>query len=45
MKSVEIVALIYRAERTQKWTDEEIKDYEMSISRYFERFFSIFIFL
>lgn len=37
MKSVEMIALIYRAERTQKWTDEEVKDYEMSITRFFEK--------
>lgn len=42
MKSVEMIALIYRAERTQKWTDEEIKDYEMSISRYFEKYSNLF---
>ncbi|KAH7726602.1 CRE-PTR-23 protein [Aphelenchoides avenae] len=36
MNSVEMVVLLYRAERHGGWTDLEIKNYEMSISKYFK---------
>jgi hypothetical protein len=37
LNAVEMIVLLYRAERIGGWTDREIKDYEMSISKYFEK--------
>ncbi|KAL3118481.1 hypothetical protein niasHT_008713 [Heterodera trifolii] len=36
MDSVEMVVLLYRAERIGGWKDDDISDYEMSISNYFK---------
>lgn len=37
MSSVEMIVLLYRAERHGGWTDQEIKNYELSISKYFRK--------
>jgi hypothetical protein len=34
---VGMIAFIYKAERVGGWSDEEIKAYEMEITKFFER--------
>lgn len=41
MASVEMMVLLYRAERIGGWSDLDINNYEMSISKYFEKYFKI----
>ncbi|VDN02756.1 unnamed protein product [Thelazia callipaeda] len=36
MVSVKMLKLLYRSERIGDWTDQEIKQYELSIARYFQ---------
>lgn len=40
INKVGMVALIYKAERVGDWSDDEIKEYEMGISKFFEQYFS-----
>lgn len=35
METVEMIVLLYRAERIGGWNDQDIIDYEMNISKYF----------
>uniref|UniRef100_A0A915EEC6 SSD domain-containing protein n=1 Tax=Ditylenchus dipsaci TaxID=166011 RepID=A0A915EEC6_9BILA len=37
MDRVEMIVLLYRAERIGGWSDAEIRDYEMSVSNYFKK--------
>uniref|UniRef100_A0A914HEQ8 SSD domain-containing protein n=1 Tax=Globodera rostochiensis TaxID=31243 RepID=A0A914HEQ8_GLORO len=39
MKRVDMVVLTYKAERIGAWTDDEIKEWEMGVSHYFEQEF------
>jgi hypothetical protein len=36
LESAEMLALLYKAERVGGWSNDEIKEYEMEISRFFE---------
>lgn len=38
IKSIKMIALVYQAERVGKWSNEEVKAYEMEISNYLEKF-------
>ncbi|KAL3074915.1 hypothetical protein niasHS_014360 [Heterodera schachtii] len=40
MRRVEMVVLTYKAERIGAWTDDEIKEWEMSVSHFFEQEFN-----
>lgn len=37
MNAVEIVVFTYRAERHAGWTDATVRDYEMRVAQFFER--------
>lgn len=36
LKSAEMLSLMYKAERVGGWSNDEIKEYEMQISKFFE---------
>lgn len=38
IESVAMILLVYKAERVGKWSDEEVKDYEMRVHHYFQKF-------
>uniref|UniRef100_A0A915M2B4 SSD domain-containing protein n=1 Tax=Meloidogyne javanica TaxID=6303 RepID=A0A915M2B4_MELJA len=38
MEKVEMIVLLYRAERIGGWTNEDISNYEMSVSNYFKNY-------
>ncbi|KAF7638765.1 SSD domain-containing protein [Meloidogyne graminicola] len=38
MEKVEMIVLLYRAERIGGWNDEDISNYEMSVSNYFKNY-------
>uniref|UniRef100_A0A914NN52 SSD domain-containing protein n=1 Tax=Meloidogyne incognita TaxID=6306 RepID=A0A914NN52_MELIC len=40
MEKVEMIVLLYRAERIGGWTNEDISNYEMSVSNYFKNNFT-----
>uniref|UniRef100_A0A1I8BGI7 SSD domain-containing protein n=1 Tax=Meloidogyne hapla TaxID=6305 RepID=A0A1I8BGI7_MELHA len=40
MAKVEMVALIYKAERVGGWSDDEVKNWQLNVSKYFDKFFS-----
>ena len=37
MKSVKMIVLQFRAEHQLGWNDKDVKEYEMSVVRYFEK--------